>query len=355
MLAILYDPEINISVLTSGYQQLSSFSRNGLDFITVSINGKRVLFGQIGYTKNINSSTLEFLTNQLGVSKLILTGNTASYGGTISDIAVSTSAFQYDVDFQPIGYAEFELPGIPQYIFEADPSLVALASTVAANLEYGFSRGAFASADMFMADDAKIAALNTDFGVSFVDTETANVGEISYLYNIPFVSVKGISNHGGAGAAAEYEANKIKADIDSVKVAIAMAQSLTLLADPKCLDYSELNQCQCRNVLEIVGNGVLCTCSNQIPYGVPVNYTVRNNNGSFTLILHSDLTGLKIRNIRANRNVCFTVLYTEGTVCRSVVIIGTARIFRGSSDCCYDATIEITPICVRGREFFFPA
>lgn len=79
-------------------------------------------------------------------------------------------------------------------------------------------------------------------------------------------------------------------------------------------------------LLEEGKEGVLSLCNDNIPYGVPMNYILKNR----TLYFHCAAQGKKMRMLEYNPQVCFTVVVTDEvvpekftTAYQSVVVSGS--------------------------------
>lgn len=83
--------------------------------------------------------------------------------------------------------------------------------------------------------------------------------------------------------------------------------------------------------------GVLSTCADGIPYGVPLNYYYSPEDNA--LFFHCAKKGRKLDNLIVNNNVSFTVV-TEASIIeekftslyRSVIVTGHASIVRNDDD-----------------------
>ena len=92
--------------------------------------------------------------------------------------------------------------------------------------------GRVVTGDRFIADTVKANDLASTWSATGVDAETAALAECAYMYGVPFVSVKAVSNSGGDNAAGEYTANRLAADSVSLNFALKMA---CVAADGRCL------------------------------------------------------------------------------------------------------------------------
>lgn len=93
----------------------------------------------------------------------------------------------------------------------------------------------------------------------------------------------------------------------------------------------QINLEETKELLQRAGVGVLSTVDEEgQPYGVPVNYVYDNDN---TIYFHCAVEGHKLKNIKKNNQVCFTV-YGENivlaekftTTYESVVVFGRAEV-----------------------------
>ncbi|MDE5769190.1 MAG: 5'-methylthioadenosine/adenosylhomocysteine nucleosidase [Oscillospiraceae bacterium] len=163
----------------------------------------------------------QILIDQFHVEKII---NTGIAGGMKKEIAVleiviSTSVLPHDLD------AHF-LKDYPPYHaeFKADPDLQDLAKKICNAMQITSHAGRIVSGDAFITDSAVKARLMEQYNPYAVDMETAAVGQCAWRNQIPFVSVRCISDLADDDGAMSYDQFEILAAQRVAKIVMAMCE-----------------------------------------------------------------------------------------------------------------------------------
>lgn len=157
-----------------------------------SIHGKNKIITVCCGIGKVNSAICtQILIDKFQVEQMI---NTGIAGGMkpdikILEIVISTSVSAHDLD------AHF-LNDYPPYHaeFEADSDLQALAKSVCDEMHITTHAGKIISGDAFVTDSALKAKLTEQYNPYAVDMETASIGHCAWRNQIPFVSVRCISD-----------------------------------------------------------------------------------------------------------------------------------------------------------------
>lgn len=149
-------------------------------------------------------------------------GGTGS-GAKILDVVVGDRVAYHDVWCGPCGAPRGCVQGLPQY-FEA-PSQVL--DSPAFNRE-GVMRGLIASGDQFVDSEEMLSAIKAIYpDVMAVDMESAAIAQACYLKNVPFVSIRVISDTpGGADNTSQYKSFWEDAPRHTFDVLLSLLESL---------------------------------------------------------------------------------------------------------------------------------
>ncbi len=127
----------------------------------------------------INIGTLATLDNTLQIGSIIL----------------SQSTVYHDVDAAHLGYAYGQLPQMPAD-YQADKKLLELFETTAQKKNLLFRRGIIVTGDQFVASATALHLIKTKFPDAIgIDMETAAIAQVAHLFEIPFISVRGITDN----------------------------------------------------------------------------------------------------------------------------------------------------------------
>jgi adenosylhomocysteine nucleosidase len=136
--------------------------------------------------------------------------NTGSAGGidpglTFGDLVISDGLVYHDVDVTAFNYKPGQLPGQPQ-IFPVSEDLIRRAESAMDELKAeGFFpkttnhlRGLIGSADVFMHQAERIDAVRKTFpGIKAVEMESAAIAHACYLFKIPVLIIRALSDIAG--------------------------------------------------------------------------------------------------------------------------------------------------------------
>ena len=112
---------------------------------------------------------------------------------------VGTSFFEHDFDLTCFNYKPCEKPG-QTYIYETEKSLVDMALKAAAPAK----SGKLATGDCFVSNSTLKNLLKNEFNVTCCDMETAAMASAAFFGNVPFVSLRGVSDDAGECATTDY-------------------------------------------------------------------------------------------------------------------------------------------------------
>ncbi len=125
-----------------------------------------------------------------GCDMLLNAGLSGGFNGVGKyDIVLGTEFAEYDFDLTPIGYKPAEKPGEPIKKLSAKELNDDIVK------KYPFVKtGAFATGDGFVCTDEKHSFLEKNFEPIACDMESAAVASVARLYDVPYVSLRMISD-----------------------------------------------------------------------------------------------------------------------------------------------------------------
>ncbi len=123
------------------------------------------------------------------------------------DIIVSDSCVECDFDLTPIGRLPGQKPGQKEYIYNCNNSLYKAAMAVE-----GFRHGRLGTGDFFLTDAERRNKYKELFNISAFDMESGALGAVCYLLNVPFISIRKISDGADDVGVDDYQ-NSVKTDI----------------------------------------------------------------------------------------------------------------------------------------------
>lgn len=182
---------------------------SGFDFYINTYKGNKIINACCGIAKVNAALCTQVMIDNFNPDCVINTGVAGGMNSSVKvcDIVISTEVLPHDLDLH-------FLNDYPPYcgIFKADEKLIETAEKVCA--EYGVNsfRGRIVSGEAFVSDSELKSAIQANFDPYAVDMESAAVGHACYLNEMPYVSVRCISdNADDEGAMSFDEFEKIAA------------------------------------------------------------------------------------------------------------------------------------------------
>ena len=123
------------------------------------------------------------------------------------DITLPSRFLEHDFDLTGLGYAPCEKPG-QEYIYNADEKVLVQLKEIFPSAVIGTA----VSGDRFVSDDALRDSLKTNFSAVSCDMETAAIAYVCQFANVPFLSLRRISDDAGENATDAYREMNVQDD-----------------------------------------------------------------------------------------------------------------------------------------------
>ena len=229
MIGIFGQTREEVATLLDTVEVVNRKTIGNMVIYNVTYNGNNFYIIVTGVGKANAAFALGYAFTKLCIKRVIVVGNAASLIATeagIGSVAIATSSVEWDVNFINLGFPENTIPGNSVSEYPTDAILQRAALEASTGLGYETNTGLFASGDTFVSDATQATQINTATGATFLDIDTAPIGQISYQMNIPYICVKGISNTATETAITEYNANRVAANNLANRVVLEMLDTL---------------------------------------------------------------------------------------------------------------------------------
>ena len=169
-----------------------------LRFLTGRINNRDCILIKSGVGKVNAARTTQVLIDNFEVEFVINAGaaGAVNYLLNIGDIVIAKHVVQHDFDITAFGHSKGYITGVGDKV-QCDLGLVSAFENMLKNmpeLSYNIKLGIVASGDIFCTSIDMKNKINSKFNADVVDMECAAVGQVCYLDNIPFISIRCISD-----------------------------------------------------------------------------------------------------------------------------------------------------------------
>ena len=179
-----------------------------LQFFTGKLNGKKVVLVRSGTGKVNAAVAASLLASIFKVNAIINTGIAGSLNKDINigDIVLSVDAIEHDVDQTALGYKKGINPDQPESVYDADDNLRKIAKEACKKAcpYVGIFEGRVLTGDQFVSShDIKDELVSTFRGLC-VEMEGAAIAHVCWLYQIPYLIIRSISDKADDSADMDY-------------------------------------------------------------------------------------------------------------------------------------------------------
>ena len=169
-----------------------------LKFIIGKIRNKNCVIVKSGVGKVNAARTTQILIDNFELEFVINTGVAGAINHllNIGDVVIAKHVVQHDFDITAFGHSKGYITGVGEKII-CNRELVEEFEKMLKNIEeriYNIKIGIVASGDIFCTQIDMKNKINAKFNADVVDMVCASVGQVCYLDNIPFISVRCISD-----------------------------------------------------------------------------------------------------------------------------------------------------------------
>ena len=182
-----------------------------LRFITGKIQKRNCVLIKSGIGKVNAARTTQILIDNFDLEFVINVGvaGAVNYLLNIGDVIIAKHVVQHDFDITAFGHSKGYITGLGDKII-CDRGLVLAFQNMIKNMEermYNIKMGIVASGDIFCTKIEMKNKINAKFKADVVDMECASVGQVCYLDNIPFISIRCISDIPNGGNQKTFDEN----------------------------------------------------------------------------------------------------------------------------------------------------
>lgn len=221
--------EAEVSILRDQLMDRSDSKLAGSEFYTGTIGGQEVVLLKAGIGK-VNAAVGTTLLIQEFKPDYII--NTGSAGGfdrdlNVGDVVISTEVRYHDVDATIFGYEYGQVPRMPA-VYTPDQKLLQEAAQSAQKISgIQVATGLIASGDSFMNDSERVEFIRRHFpDMAAAEMEAAAIAQVCYLFEVPFVIIRSLSDIAGKDSKQSYDQFLVTASKNSADLILLMLEEL---------------------------------------------------------------------------------------------------------------------------------
>ena len=182
------------------YSDYSFLGRKAHSFCVDSNGNKAEVISILCGIGKVNATAAAMHLIDKGCNILLNFGLSGGISGVSrGDICICNRFLEHDFDLTGIGYKPCEKPS-QRYIYDANTDLIKLFKGMFSSVKCGTA----VSGDSFVCDEDLRIALKTNFGAMCCDMETAAIAYVCDFSNVPFLSLRRISDDAGSDAVDSY-------------------------------------------------------------------------------------------------------------------------------------------------------
>lgn len=224
--------DIEVSALKTKMTNMQTRIICNMEFASGILENHEVVIVKSGIGKVNAAICATTLILEYKIDSLINTGIAGAIknGLNILDMVASTCAVYYDMDATGFGYKPTVIPQMKTSVFEANKNMLDIARISFENLPvmqgHKLLCGKIATGDQFIADDNKKQHIKDICDPLCVEMEGGAIAHTCYLFNIPFIIIRTMSDTAGSGDETTYEFNDKTAALMSTKLVEKMLETL---------------------------------------------------------------------------------------------------------------------------------
>lgn len=182
------------------YSEYKFLGRLGHKFYVATENGRAEVISILCGIGKVNAAAVTAHLVDIGCDYIFNYGLSGGISGiSRNELSLCDRFLEHDFDLTGIGYKLCEKPS-QKYIYDADKNLLSIASKIIPNAKYGTA----VTGDRFICDSVVRDTLKKEFGAMSCDMETAAIAYVCNFADVPFLSLRRISDDAGADAGDSY-------------------------------------------------------------------------------------------------------------------------------------------------------
>jgi adenosylhomocysteine nucleosidase len=215
MIGIIGAMEDEVTLLKNALRDVRSERAGVFEFFTGTLEKKPVVLLRCGIGKVNAAVGCALLISRFRPDLVINTGSAGGIDPSLrfGDAVISSGLLYHDVDVTAFGYAPGQLPKMPT-VFEVPEVLIRRAETAVDSLKregvlpesFNHVRGVIGSGDVFMHEPDRIAEARRLFpGMAAVEMESTAVAHACYLFSVPALIIRALSDIAGAESPVKFD------------------------------------------------------------------------------------------------------------------------------------------------------
>lgn len=192
-----------------------------------TLHGREVIVITTGIGMTNAASALTMVLMEVRPRAVIFAGTTGGLGTNVhlGDIVVGTQALYHDADASDFGYEPGQIPQMPPF-YSAKPCFVARAERALRASGLRFHAGQVSASNSFVSG-SQVGPVRQAFpNVLAVDMETAAGAQVCWSFDVPWVSLRAVSDLCDPNAGEVFDSSAPAAYEQSYRATMALVEAL---------------------------------------------------------------------------------------------------------------------------------
>lgn len=213
--------DIEIQAIAEKMTVSESRTIAGMKFLSGKLGNTEIVLACSGIGKVFSAACtqamiLEFAPDYImnigvcgGLSKELSTG----------DIILGEKVVQYDMDTSAVGDPIGLISGINKIYFDCDEEMNSRMERIMTEKNVPYKKGVVATGDIFINDSNLVSKLRDGFNAIAGDMESASIGHVCYINNVPFGILRSMSDSGDENSDNDYKSSleyAVKTTVDTI-------------------------------------------------------------------------------------------------------------------------------------------
>lgn len=201
--------EVEIEEIKKNMNVMQTTAIAGMKFYRGTLENTEVVLAQSGIGKVFAAACTQAMVMNFAPDCIINIGVCGGLSNELKtgDIILGDKVVQYDMDTSAIGDPIGIISGINKIYFDCDCEVNSSVENILKDKNINYKKGVVATGDKFINDSALVDWLRENFDAIGGDMESASIGHVCYINNVPFAILRSMSDSGDENSDNDYKSS----------------------------------------------------------------------------------------------------------------------------------------------------
>ncbi len=201
--------EIEIEEIKKNITVVQTETVAGMNFYKGTLGNTEVILAQSGIGKVFSAACTQAMIMKFAPDIIINIGVCGGLSKELhtGDIILGDKVVQYDMDTSAVGDPIGLISGINKIYFDCDANTNSDIEDILKAKNINYKKGVVATGDKFINDSALVKWLCDNFDAIGGDMESASIGHVCCINNVPFAILRSMSDSGDENSDNDYKSS----------------------------------------------------------------------------------------------------------------------------------------------------